>query len=362
MKLTLSLLLHPTSEQYDILMDTLKTANKACNYISERAFETKTFGRIRLHHLVYYDVRERFGLSAQITVRAIGKVVDAYKVGKKDKKREFSLTGGFPFDRKNVTIKADKKMVSIDSLKGRQKMPFTCSEKHLELLKNNRYGEADLVLQGKKFFLLVSCEVETPPEYTPNGFLGVDLGIANIAVDSDGNFYSGAKVQSIKKRRARQRASLQRTGTKSAKRRLKKISGKEERFVKDTNHRIAKEIVERAKHTGRGIALENLKGIRSRTRVRKAQRYAHHSWSFYQLQQYILYKAKLLGVPVVYVEPAYTSQTCSVCGHRSKSNRKSQSEFVCQSCGHTANADWNAAVNISRRAVVNQPIVSNLPF
>ncbi len=177
----------------------------------------------------------------------------------------------------------------------------------------------------------------------------------NIATDSDGNSYSGAKVNGIRNRYARLRSKLQAKGTKSAKRLLKKRSRKESRFAKDVNHRISKELVQRAKDTGRGIALENLKGIRERVTVRKAQRRQHHSWSFYDLRQKIEYKAAIAGVPVVLIDPRNTSRTCPVCGCVDKRNRPSQSVFSCIQCGFSGHADTIAAGNIARRAAVNQP-------
>ncbi|MFO1433281.1 MAG: transposase [Candidatus Competibacteraceae bacterium] len=131
---------------------------------------------------------------------------------------------------------------------------------------------------------------------------------------------------------------------------LRGLSRKEKRYRKDTNHVISKRLVGKAKDTGRGIALEELKGIRDRTTVRKSDRAKHSGWAFYQLQHFIVYKAAIAGVLVVFIDPYYTSRQCSVCGHAHKSNRKSQAEFLCVSCGHQANADENAALVIAQRA------------
>ncbi|MFB3131144.1 MAG: RNA-guided endonuclease InsQ/TnpB family protein [Rhodothermales bacterium] len=135
----------------------------------------------------------------------------------------------------------------------------------------------------------------------------------------------------------------------------------ERRPFRSSNFRrcfISKWLVEKAKDTGCAIALEELSGIRKRTTVRKSQRARHHSWSFFQLRSFIEYKAKRAGVPVVLVDPRNTSRTCSACGHCEKKNRKSQSEFVCRACGHSMNADWNAALNIGARGAFNLPMVS----
>ena len=143
----------------------------------------------------------------------------------------------------------------------------------------------------------------------------------------------------------------------SAKRHLKKLRKRQARFQKDTNHRISKDLVVRAKGTARGIALEDLSDIRERTRLRKAQRARHSNWGFAQLRQFISYKAALAGVLVYIIDPAYTSQRCSACGHTERGNRPTQSHFCCLSCGHTTSADTNAAIHISRAAVI-PPIVS----
>ena len=154
------------------------------------------------------------------------------------------------------------------------------------------------------------------------------------------------------------RQILQSVGTKSAKRRLRKISTEESRFKKQVNHVISKHVVELAKGTSRGIALEDLTEIRERTTVRHGQRDRHSKWAFAQLRTFIQYKARIAEVPVVLVDPAYTSQQCSVCGYTDKKNRKIRNSFSCLSCNHAEPADINAAKNIARRAAVNQPMVA----
>ncbi len=136
-----------------------------------------------------------------------------------------------------------------------------------------------------------------------------------------------------------------------AKRVMKRLSGKEKRLMKDVNHCISKKIVDFALENNVSvIGLEDLTGIRDRTqyKVRKKQRYTHSSWAFRQLQTFIEYKAKQAGILVEYVNPEYTSQTCSRCNHISKNNRKGL-RFRCRACGFEMNADLNAARNIEHR-------------
>ena len=348
-KLIAQVKLQPTEDQFNLLKATLEQANDACNFISEYAWEHKTFGKFSIQKAIYHEIRERFGLSAQMTIRAIAKVTDSYRVSKKTK-RTFKPLGSIAYDDRILSWKLDKQEVSILSLGGRLKMPFLAGQHQLDLLQN-RQGETDLVYRRGNFYLLAVCNVEEPPAEVVDKFLGIDLGIVNVAVDSEGNTYSGTHLNNIRARYTNLRAKLQSIGTKSAKRLLVKRNRKESNFAKTLNHTIARRIVDRAKTLGLGIALEDLSGIRQRVTVKKAQRRVHHSWSFYDLRTKILYKAKLTGVPVILVDPRNTSRECSKCGHIAKSNRKSQAEFLCRSCGFALNADLNAARVIAGRGV-----------
>jgi len=254
----------------------------------------------------------------------------------------------------------DSSEVSIWTIAGRQRIPFVCGKRQRELLLENR-GESDLCIRDNNFFLDTSCEVEASQTKSVTDVLGLDLGLVNIAADSDGIMYSGEAIETKRRIYAHRRRNLQRKNTKAAKRKLKKISGKQARYQKDTNHLISKRIVQNAQDTGRAIALEDLGGIRDRVTVRgRKQRARHANWSFHQLRKFISYKADLAGVPIFLVDPRNTSRTCPNCGCVDKRNRVTQSLFSCVSCGHSAPADTNAAVNIAARAVVNQPKVSNL--
>lgn len=353
MKLTAVVRLQPSADQYELLLHTLERANAACNYISAAAWEAKVFGRVPVHHLTYHTVREHYELTAQLTVRCVGKVVDAYKLDKKAK-RTFKSHGAVPYDDRILTWRVADMRVSIWTLAGREVIPFVCGDYHRALL-NGQRGESDLVYRKGKFFLYTTCEVEADTPIDVEDFLGVDMGVQNIAADSDGAIYSAKHLLNVRHRYRRLRRKLQAKGTKSAKRLLRKRSRKEMRFAHDVNHCISKQLVEKAKDTGRGIAVEDLTHIRSRVTVRSKGRGQLHSWAFADLRAKIEYKAQRAGIPVVAVDARYTSQQCSVCGHTSRSNRPNQATFKCQSCGFTLHADWNAARNISSRAVVNPP-------
>jgi IS605 OrfB family transposase len=355
MKLTAQVKLQPAPDQKDLLDRTLRAANAACTFASHVAWQSRTFRQFPLQRLVYREIRARFHLSAQMAVRVIAKVADAYKAGRKGE-RTFQPRGSFPYDLRLLSWKVTAQTVSLWTLGGRQVIPFLGGDRQLSLLAY-QHGETDLVYREGRFYLLTTCEV---PEATPistTDFLGVDLGIRNLAVDSDGTRYSGDHILSLRHRHRKLRQRLQAKGTRPARRRLKLRRRKEHRFQTDVNHRIAKAIVASAQDTHRTIALEALQGIRGRVSVRRAQRATLHSWAFAQLQAFIRYKAQGAGIPVLLVDPRYTSQTCPRCGHVARANRPSQSAFRCVACGFAGLADHLAAENI-RRAAVNQPHVA----
>ncbi len=349
MKLTAKVKLQPNTEQVKSLKETLIAINIACNYISEQAWVNDAFGKYKLQKVVYHDVRQRFDLSSQVVIRAIAKVSDSYRLDKKVK-RTFKPTGGIAYDNRILSFKVKEQMVSIWTIDGRIKLPFVCGERQKTLLQTQR-GESDLCLIDNEFYLFVTCNVDEPDLQDVTEFIGIDLGIKAIAADSDGEIYSGSHINNLRARYSELRSKLQVKGTRASKRLLKKRRKKEHRFGHHTNHIISKHLVDKAKDTGRGIALEDLKGIRERITVRKAQRRVHHSWAFHDLAQKIKYKAALVGVPVVMIDPRNTSRECFECGYTDKRNRPNQATFLCKSCGHSALADLNAARVISRRAV-----------
>ncbi len=341
----------------------MERANLACDYISQVAWEHQVFGQFKLHHLVYEEAKNRFGLSAQVVVRCIAKVVDAYKLDKKTQ-RTFKPHGAISYDDRILTYTLETNMVNIWVLGGRIKIPFVCGERQKALLET-RQGESDLCLVKGKWFLLATCNVEEPEADSSGGVIGCDFGIVEIVTTSEGKSYSGEKIKELRRKLRAHRSRLQKCGTKSAKRRLKKASKRQERFVRNSNHCIAKELVKDARTSQKALGLEDLKGIRERsTSFNKEMRWQMGNWAFAQLRGMIEYKGLAAGVAVITVDPRNTSRTCHKCGHCEKANRKSQKHFKCLACGFTDNADANASQNISqkadsKRALVNAPIVSN---
>jgi IS605 OrfB family transposase len=362
-KLSFKIKLNTNEQEQKQLKELMVAYNNACNYISQIAFEKKVFNNFSLHHLCYKDVRKIYNLPAQFTIYALAKVADAYKteLTKSHKeKRELSLCkfkkySAVTYDYHLLSY-GKNNIISIKTLEtGRLKVfGHIYDNSKIPFFK----GEADLIYINKKFYIVQTIDVPTSKPKDIKDYLGIDLGIVKISTDSDGDYYSGDIIERKRLKYNLQRQRLQKVNTKSSKRHLKKMSNKEARFRKDVNHYISKQIVEKAEHTSQGIALENLVQFFDKTRVRKEQRNSRASWSFFQLRNFINYKSILKGIPIVLVNPRDTSKRCNVCGCIDSNNRKSQSEFKCVSCGHTENADINAAKNIKYWAAVNQPIVS----
>lgn len=356
-KLTAKVHLRPTPEQADLLLQTMREANEACDRISAWAWENKTWGQYKIHHGTYHDIKASTRLSAQVVVRCISKVTDAYKLDRR-RQRSFRALGAITYDPRILSYKFDKRIASVWTVEGRQKIPYVTGEHHARLLEYAQ-GEADLAYVKGKFYLLQTCDIPHEAEQEFDDVVGVDLGITNIAATDDGKTFVGEELNQLRQHRQAVRSSLQSKGTKHSKRVLKRLSGRERTTVKIQNHTIAKQIVAKAKREGKAIAIEDLKGIRSSTnkRLRRAQRGLHNRWSFYQLQQFVSYKAQREGIPVYVVPSPYTSQTCSCCNKIGKRNGE---QFFCETCG-VFHADTNAAKNIRALGLnVIQPESSTL--
>ena len=367
-KIVTQVKLMPQAQQSAALSATLRTVNDLACWVSEVAFAHGVPREYELRKHTYPRLKAE-GLGAQAAQHTIKKVRDAYttlraniragNLGKPKSKRRrtaeskpitFRPNAAQPYDDRCLSWQYDQRTVSIWTTEGRLKaVRFACSANALKVLQQYRKGESDLIERDGVFYLIATCEVPEAETYEPDGFIGVDLGIVNIATTSTGYQAAGRALNRYRKRQLALRAKLQKKRTKSAKRRLKERSRREARHVKNTNHIIAKTIVTEAERTSAGISLEELKGIRQRVRLRKPQRVALHSWSFAQLGDFIVYKAKRAGVPLVFVDPAYTSQTCAECGHVDKRNRVDQGLFICRGCGVVAHADRNASHNIATR-------------
>lgn len=290
MKVIAQLQLQPIPEQAAALLATLERANAACDWLGAVAWRERVFGKFALQKLCYGEVRSTFGLSAQLTIRALAKVADAYKLDKHTERR-FRPHGGIAYDHHILSYKPAVRTVSIWTLAGRQTIPFVAGSKQLALLAYRR-GQSDLAYRDGRWYLLATCDIAEPAPAAVDTYLGVDPGVVNIAVDRDGTIHSGVRLNGLRARHRRLRRKLQAKGTKAARRLLRHQRRRERRFATDTNHVISKRLVAAAQGTGRGIALEELTGIRARITVRKPRRATFASWSFRQLREFVTYKAR----------------------------------------------------------------------
>ena len=365
MKQVIVIKLEPSPQQHEALLKTVEQFNRACQYAADVAYEKRLANKIALQPLVYGTLRADYGLSSQMAIRTISKACEAYKRDKRVHVK-FDLHGAMVFDPRIMSFKG-LTHVSLLCLRpdgagtsGREIIPMRYGAYQAARL-DRAQGQADLVLRDGTFYLYVTVDLPSAPPVDPVGTIGVDMGITQLAVDSTGEAFSGEPVKAVRRRYSRLRVGLQKAGTKSAKRHLKRIRQKESRFQRWTNHNISRQIVSKALAGQKALAIEELTHINSRTTVRKRQRYERLSWAFAQLRQFLAYKCEAAGIPLIIVDPRNTSRTCLACGHCAKENRRSQSEFLCRECGFSAHADFIGASNIARkgeeaRAFVTQPM------
>lgn len=337
--------LDPTPEQAVEIDCILRAFADACNHIAAVARREQTTNKVILQHVCYREVRDAFGLSANLTIRAIARVCAALKVDGRDDSA-FGPTS-IDYDQRIFSFRESDWTFSLTLLHSRQRVATRLGDRQRNALKGRHPTSATLVKRHDgRYFLHVQVTGIAPEPAPVRDVIGVDLGVVNLAVDSDGKTFSGDKVEEVRQRYGKRRRNLNRCGSKSARRRLRKIRRKESRFRADSNHVISKRIVAKAKDTASAIAVEDLSGIGRRTTARRPQRNRMKGWAFHQLRYFLTYKAVDAGVRLVAVDPRNTSRTCSVCGHCERANRKSRDLFVCRGCGHETPADLNAARNI----------------
>ena len=321
----------------------------ACNAILEHSRKLKTSNKVLLQRACYREIRKAFGLTSNLAIRAIARVAFSVKIATKRGKYvgRFNPTS-VDYDARIFDFREKDEAVSLSTVRGRFHIPLDIGTYQRGALAGKSPTCARLVRNGKNWEIHIAVE-ETEPPKRGGPPLGIDLGIKNIATMSTGKRISGAKTQAIKDRYARVRASLQSKGTRGARRLLKQLSGRERRYISWVNHNVSKSIVQEAMTGGFGITrFEDLRYIRERTRSWSKHRNRMISgWSFGELQMFTTYKAIRVGLGADFVNPAWTSQTCSWCGVRGLRNGEL---FVCITCG-PAHADWNAARNIAAGGV-----------
>jgi putative transposase len=358
MRRAVGLTVRVTSDAAEKLRRTAVAFGAVCDWISDVAFAEGVHRKVPLHHRTYYETRGRCpSIQAQFVVRAIGVVADAYRRDPRVRHR-FGPGGAVVYDERLLRFapKGRYQQVSLATLDGRIVCALAMGSYQRSMLAQaTQVGQCDLLCDHKgRWRLHVTVTLpDPPPAGQSKGVLGVDVGIVNLAVDSDGTRYSGAHVNGLRRRHHRLRRKLQAKGTRSARRRLRCRKGKQARLQKDVNHTVAKRLVSTALATHRALAVEDLTAIRDRTRhtASRDQRRLLGGWGFHQLRNFLHENAEAAGITVYVVDPRHTSQTCPCSGSVDRENRPDQATFRCVSCGFAGHADHVAATNISRRGV-----------
>lgn len=344
-----------------LLNKTMSVYCDACNYVSNYVFRTHDLKQFSLNKVLYSTLREKFGLKSQMAQSVFKTVIARYKtilenqnewIRPSFKKPQYDLVW-------NRDYSLTQNCFSVNTLNGRVKLPYF-TEGMSKYFDHSiyKFGTAKLVSKHGKYFLYipVTYDVEKSNLSDICNVVGIDRGINFVVATYDSNHTSGfVSGKTIKQKRAnysKLRKELQMRHTPSSRRKLKAIGHRENRWMQDINHQVSKALVEsNPKHTL--FVLEDLTGIRNATeRVKTKDRYVSVSWSFYDLEQKLIYKAKQNQSSTIKVDPRYTSQCCPVCGHSEKSNRNKKIHlFTCKNCGYKSNDDRIGAMNLYRMGI-----------
>ncbi|MFR3199202.1 MAG: RNA-guided endonuclease TnpB family protein [Blautia wexlerae] len=344
-----------------LLNKTMSVYCDACNYVSDYVFRTHDLKQFSLNKILYSTLREKFSLKSQMAQSVFKTVIARYKtilenqnewIKPSFKKPQYDLVW-------NRDYSLTQNCFSVNTLNGRVKLPYF-AEGMSKYFNHSiyRFGTAKLVNKRGKYYLYipVTYEVEESNISDICNVVGIDRGINFVVATYDSKHKSGfVSGKAIKQKRAnysRLRKELQMRHTPSSRRRLKAIGQRENRWMQDINHQVSKALATgNPKHTL--FVLEDLTGIRNVTeRVKTKKRYVSVSWSFYDLEQKLIYKAKQNQSSVIKVDPRYTSQCCPACGHTEKSNRNKKIHlFTCKNCGYTSNDDRIGAMNLYRMGI-----------
>jgi len=331
-----------------IIKPTVEAYTKAFNHVCQAGWTDSDSNGVSLHHKTYKKVREY--LPSQLAVSSRMKATEALKSVKARLRKKQKATcpqteqSSIRYDARSYNVWFARNELSLLTINGRIKIPISIPEYFQQYITWERCSAELFIRKNKVFLNIVFSKDVTDPELTGK-IVGIDRGIKKIAVTSENQFFGGGQIKKVSKRYEKLKSALQKNGSKSAKRHLRKISKKENRFRTDINHVIAKKIVN-SLESGTVVALEKLTGIRQAVKLRKKQRSELHKWSFFQFEQFLTYKAEARGVKIEHVDARYTSQKCSTCGYISRSNRQTQAVFKCKHCGFSLNADLNASRNI----------------
>ena len=350
------------SSDKQILCDTMKAYSDACNYVSDYIYKTHNLSRYSVQEDTYYQIRESFGLRSQMAVSCVRTVIAKYKTILENQnewiKPIFRLPQLELVWNRDYSLNAKNDTFSVNTLNGRIKVKFYKNGFDKYFTNDCKFGTAKLVFRHSRFFLHipVTYEINELAMSDVSNIVGVDRGIRFIATTYDSKckttFYDGNAIKQKRGRYKTLRKELQQVHTPSSRRRIKAIGQRENRWMQDINHCISRALVE-SNPDGTLFVIEDLKGIRSATeKVLVKDRYVSVSWSYYDLEQKLTYKALRNHQLVEKVNPAYTSQTCPKCGHTEKANRdKRRHLFCCKNCGYKSNDDRIGAMNLYRMGI-----------
>ena len=332
-----------------LLLPTVMAYTEAYNHVCEAGWDSRDYNGLSLHHKTYKHCRTL--LPSALTISSRVKATEALKGGRARKKAGYKVSCpnskqcSVRYNKNAYSVWFDKDELSVSTITGRQKFGFKVPQ-YFNKYVDWRRKSAELFVRGRDVFISIVFEKEVADVALTGEVIGIDRGIKNIAVVSDNRFFKGGNTKRIMENYRSLRYRLRSKGTRSARRHLRRIGQKENRFRRDVDHCISKQIVG-AISPGTTIVLEDLNGIHSGImKFRKDQRYWINGWSFARLETFLKYKAGEKGCLITHVNSSYTSQKCSVCGHTERGNRTKQSLFKCKKCGFSLNADLNASRNI----------------
>ena len=353
-----------------LLDETMSVYRDACNYVSDYVFQTHDLKQFSLNKVLYSTLREKFGLKSQMAQSVLKTVIARYRTILENQNKWIRPT--FKKPQYDLVWNRDYSLTqngfSVNTLNGRVKLPYFAEgmSKYFDHT-IYKFGTAKLTNKHGKYYLHIPATYDVEESNISDicNVVGIDRGINFVVATYDSKHKSGfVSGKTIKQKRAnysKLRKKLQMRQTPSSRRRLKAIGQRENRWMQDVNHCVSKALVENnPKHTL--FVLEDLSGIRNVIeRVRIKDRYVSVSWSFYDLEQKLIYKAKQNQSSVIKVAPHYTSQCCPVCGHTEKSNRNKKIHlFTCKNCGYKSNDDRIGAMNLYRMGI-NYLVDSQVP-
>ena len=354
--------LRPTPEQSSALLETVNQFTVSFNHVCETGWRLQEGNAYKLHHATYRKCKDGNSLVSDLHIQARQKASEAVKsaiaLQKKGRKASAPHSAFCPprFNSRTFALNWESGIVNLSTTQGRQKMRFNLPS-YAAYAIGCATATADLIRKKGKWYLHVVVNLPNIEFADAGKAIGVDLGVTRPAVTSDNRFHGKRHWKEIEKRTFRLKRALQSNGSKSAKRHLRTLAGRQQRFRRDCDHVLSKSILKGLK-SGTTVVLENLTDIRKRAKARRGEarrgeaKRRLHSWSFAQLRSFLEYKAEDKGCQIVAIDPRHTSQRCHKCGHIERGNRKTQSLFQCKGCGYRHNADLQASKNIRDKHLV----------